>query len=287
MLTQGNCWNSLAARGAALAALVLLPAFAWAEHHDKVQILLLGDSATEASIPRKIAPEEAQFEDVIRILLAVEEDLPPTNVINSGVSGEFIRRLLDSGRYDRAVAKLPGLDYIFIRYGGNDHAKREEFAVNFPKDYRELIARLRHDHPAAMLIPTTNIPWGTDLEDEKAWPKVANELVRRVAAEEKLTCFELYPRYAAEQAKGPNMLNYRRFPLAKIPAKFHELAKPYVVEQKGRDPYVVVLDNRLDAHFGSLGGWFGDRHPNLAGYRVIADETVKFLVPIMRARSRK
>ena len=108
-----------------------------------------------------------------------------------------------------------------------------------------------------------------------------------MAAEEKLTCFDLYPRYAAEQAKGPNMLNYRRFPLAKIPAKLHDLAKPYVDGQKGRDPYVVVLDNRLDAHFGNLEGWFGDRHPNLAGYRVIADETVKFLVPIMRARSRK
>ena len=107
MLTQGNCWHSWVARGAVLAALVLLPAFAWAEHQGKVQILLLGDSATEASIPRKIAPEEAQFEDVIRILLAAEEDLPTTNVINSGVSGEFIRRLLDSGRYDRAVAKLP------------------------------------------------------------------------------------------------------------------------------------------------------------------------------------
>ena len=287
MLTQGDWRHSLAVRGAALAALVLLPAFAQAEYQGKVQILLLGDSATEAGIPRKIAPQEAQFEDVIRILLAAEGDLPTTNVINSGVSGEFIRRLLDSRRYDRAAAKLPGLDYVFIRYGGNDHAKREDFAVNFPKDFRELIARLRHDHPAAMLIPTTNIPWGTDLEDEGSWPKVANELVRRVAVEEKLTCFELYPRYAAEQAKGPNMLNYRRFPLAKIPAKFHELAKPYVVEQRGRDPYVVVLDNRLDAHFGNLEGWFGDRHPNLAGYRVIADETVKFLAPIMRARSRK
>ena len=75
-----------------------------AEHEGKVQILLLGDSATEASIPRKIAPEEAQFEDVIRILLAAEGGLPPTKVINLGLSGEFILRLLDSGRYDRAVA---------------------------------------------------------------------------------------------------------------------------------------------------------------------------------------
>ena len=117
MLTRGDYWCSSIVRGAAVAmtALVLLPSLARAEHEGKVQILLLGDSATEASIPRKIAPEEAQFEEVVRILLAAEGDLPPTNVINSGVSGEVIRRLLDSGRYDRAVARLPGLDYIFIR----------------------------------------------------------------------------------------------------------------------------------------------------------------------------
>lgn len=267
-----------------LATALAMPGNSRAEHDGKIQILLLGDSATEASIPRKFAPKEAQFEDVVRLLLAAEGGLPPTNVINLGLSGEFIRRLLDSGRYDRAVAKLPGLDYIFIRYGGNDFSKREEFPVNFPKDYRELIARLRHDHPCAMLIPTTNIPWGTDLKAENTWPKISNIIVMQVAVEEKLTCFDLYPRYAAEQAKGPNMLNYRRFPLAKIPEKLHEIAKPYAVEEKGRGPVVVVLDNRLDAHFGNLEGWFSDRHPNLAGYRVIADETAKFLAPIIRDR---
>jgi len=83
------------------------------------------------------------------------------------------------------------------------------------------------------------------------------------------------------------MLNYRRFPLAKIPERLRELARRYVVGQEGRDPFVVVLDNRLDAHFGNLDGWFGDRHPNLAGYRVIADEAARFLAPIMRQRSRK
>ena len=30
-----------------------------------------------------------------------------------------------------------------------------------------------------------------------------------------------------------------------------------------------------------------DRHPNLAGYRVIADETARFLAPIIRERSRR
>jgi lysophospholipase L1-like esterase len=95
-----------------------------AEREGKIQILLLGDSTTEASIPKMLAPKEPQLEDVIRILLAAESDLPPTNVINLGQSGEFIRRLIDSGRYEKEAAKLPGLDYIFIRYGLNDHAKR-------------------------------------------------------------------------------------------------------------------------------------------------------------------
>ena len=255
-----------------------------AEHDGKIQILLLGDSTTEAKIPKQLAPKEPQLEDIIRILLAAEGDLPPVNVINSGVSGEFIRRLLDSGRYDKDVAKLPGLDYIFIRYGLNDVVRVPEFDTAFPKDFHELLARLRKDHPGAILIPMTVIPWGADLQADAPKSKRINDLVRQVAGEEKLDVFDIYPRYAAEQAKGPNMLNYRRYPLAKIPEKFRELAKPFVVE--GKDPAVVVMDNRLDAHFGNLEGWYGDRHPNLAGYHVIADETVHYLAPLIRQRAK-
>ena len=118
---------------------VFLPLSARAEHDGKIQILLLGDSTTEGSIPRLLKPEGPHFEEVIRQLLAAEKDLPPTNVINSGVSGEYIRRLFDSGRYDRDAAKLPGLDYVFIRYGINDRARREDFLVNFVNDFHELI----------------------------------------------------------------------------------------------------------------------------------------------------
>ena len=53
------------------------------------------------------------------------------------------------------------------------------------------------------------------------------------------------------------------------------------------DGHVEHLSEVRLVSISSLEGWFSDHHPNLAGYRVIADETVKFPVPIMRARSRK
>lgn len=262
--------------------ILALPVASRAEHDGKLQILILGDSTAEGSIPRKLVPQGPHLEDVIRQLLAAEGDLPPCNVINVALSGEFIRRLLDSGRYDKVASKLPGLDYVLVRYGLNDVAKRENFDVNFPKDFHELITRLRKDHPAATIIPMTVIPMVFKAEGEDTSGKRINDLVRRVAEEEKLPLFDIYPRYYEELKKGPNMLNYRRFPLAKIPEKYREFVKPFVMP--GKEPKVVVMDNRLDAHFGNLPGWFGDRHPNLAGYHVIGDETAKFLAPLIRSK---
>lgn len=123
-------WLSLGARLfdtsvlslAVMLALASAPSDASAEHDGKVQILLLGDSTTEGSVPRRLKPEGPHLETVLEQLLAAEADLPPCHVINSSLSGEYIRRLLDSGRYDRDAAKLPGLDFIFIRYGLNDRA---------------------------------------------------------------------------------------------------------------------------------------------------------------------
>ncbi len=241
----------------------------------RLQIILLGDSTTEASFPKKMAPSEPQFEDMLRVKLATEGDLPPCDVYNEGVSGEFLRRLLDT-RYDKAVKTKPQADFIFIRYGLNDLAKRENFDTNFAKDYHELIERLRQDHPGAMLIATSCIPFSSPESSRKI-----NNLIKQIAAEEKLTFFDLYPRYLAELKKNPDGLNYRRFSLAKIPEKLRPLATPYIMPE-ANDPKVVVMDNRLDGLFGHLPGWAGDRHPNLAGYNVIADETAKWLAPVLR-----
>lgn len=245
-----------------------------AEHEGKLQILLLGDSTTIGSICRIADPKGLHLEDVIRSLLATEKDLPPTNVINQGRDGEYIHGLLKDGRYDRDIARLPGIDYVLIRYGLNDLGKREEFDANFPKDLSALIARLRQDFPGAAIFPMTIIPYMTSEKDEQI-----NSHIRQVAEQEKLPLFDVYTRYKSELTKGLNMLNYRRYPLEKIPEPQREWLQPFV-----RNGSVVVMDNRLDAHFQGLPGWFGDRHPNLAGYHVIGDETAKLLAPRIRDR---
>ncbi|MFO0905562.1 MAG: SGNH/GDSL hydrolase family protein [Pirellulales bacterium] len=246
------------------------------EHEGRIQILLLGDSTTIGSVCRQTNPDGPHLEEVVRLQLATDKTLPPTNVINQGRDGEYIHGLLTGGRYDRDIAKLPGIDYVFIRYGLNDNSKREEFSTNFPADFSALIARLRKDFPNAVIFPTTIIPYINPEKDAQI-----NALIRGVAEQEKLTLFDVYTRYAKELEQGPNMLNYRRYPLEKIPESQRDWLKPFL-----RGASVVVMDNRLDAHFGALPGWFSDRHPNLAGYHVIGDETAKFLAPRLRERGK-
>ncbi|MBI1348509.1 SGNH/GDSL hydrolase family protein [bacterium] len=244
-----------------------------AEHEGKIQVLLLGDSTTEGSIPRLLKPAGPHLEQVIEQLLAAEGDLPPVHVINTGLSGEYIQRLVETGRYDKVAANLPGIDYVFIRYGLNDRGRRDDFPRNFPADFSQLIARLREDHPQAKIIPMTVIPYF-----DEAGSAEVNALIQQVAEKEQLPLFDIYPAYAeALKIQGANCLNYRRYPVEKVPAQYQAFVKPYVMSER-----VVVMDNELDGVLGHLPGWYSDRHPNLAGYNVIAVETAKYLTKELR-----
>jgi lysophospholipase L1-like esterase len=261
----------------ALFPLLLAPLSARAEADGKIQIVLLGDSTCEGRIPKAHNPAGPQHEDVVRLKLAEEKDLPPTNVINKGRSGETLEGLLK--RYDKDVATIPGADYILIRYGINDRAKRKNFVENFPKDFHELIAKLRKDFPKAVIIPMTIIPFSGPEASEQI-----NGLVKQVAADEKLAVFDIYPLYDAVLKKvGENKLNYRRYPLDQIPEADRESVKAYVT---GKPPTVEVMDDSLDERFGKLPGWYHDRHPNADGYKVIGEETAKYLAPLIRQRAK-
>ena len=259
---------------AILATFLCVPSVTQAEHDGKIQILLLGDSTTIGSVCRQTNPKGPHLEDVIRLLLATDKELPPTNVINQGRDGEFIHGLLTGGRYDKEISKLPGIDYVLIRYGLNDNSKREDFSNNFPKDIHDLIVRLQKDFPQAKIIPTTIIPYLSPENDARI-----NALIAKAAEADKLPVFDLYTRYKAELGHGQNMLNYRRAALDRIPEQHRAWIQPFVFGGA-----VVVMDNQLDAHFRDLPGWFGDRHPNLAGYHVIGDETAKHLAKLIKEK---
>jgi lysophospholipase L1-like esterase len=262
-----------------LVTLLLLAPFTCA-HADtpkpeKVRILLLGDSTVVGSVCRNLAPKADHLEDVVRKLLAAEKDLPLTEVINQGRDGEFIRGLL-AGRYAKDIAKLGRIDVVVVRYGLNDLGQSKDFAMTFPKEYRELIARLRADYPKALILIETTIPYLGEAKDQQI-----NDRVREVAKSEKVDLIDTHARYAAELLKqGKNSLNYRRATVKAVPERLHAL----LPESAHKSGYLMILDNSLDAHLADLPGWFNDRHPNLAGYHVIGDELAKALAPRLRER---
>jgi lysophospholipase L1-like esterase len=169
------------------------------------------------------------------------------------------------------------VDFVLVRYGLNDRARRHDFAANFPRDLRELVRRLRQDHPGCRVVLETVIP-----TSGKGGNRPINDLIREVAAEEKLPLLDTHARFAAELRHGPDMLTYRRVRLEKVPAKY----RPLLPAGSVRGGEVVVLDNLVDAHLCGVPGWFADRHPNLAGYHVIGDEAARFLAPLIRERLR-
>ena len=240
----------------------------------RVRVLLLGDSTVIGSVCRDMHPKADHLEDVVRKLLAADADLPPVEVVNRGVNGDMIHLLL-ARRYEKDVAKQPPFDFIFLRYGLNDVRNLKEFKTEFPANYKTLIARLRTDHPKAEIVLETVIPYlGAEMD------KAINDLVRAVGAAEKLPLLDQHAPYAAQLMNGPNMLSYRRLPLAALPKKYHALIPPEAI--KGE--VVYVMDNVLDVHLAKVPDWFKDRHPNLAGYHVIGTQLADYLVSRLREK---
>ena len=242
----------------------------------KVRVLLLGDSTVIGSVCRNMHPKADHLEDVVRKLVAADRDLPPVEVVNRGQDGDMVHLLL-ARRYEKEVAKQPPFDFIFIRYGLNDVRNLKEFKTEFPASYKKLIARLRTDHPKAEIVLETVIPYlGAALD------KTINDQVRAVAAAENLPLLDQHAQYATQLMNGPNMLSYRRLPLAAIPNKYHALIPPEAI----KGGVVYVMDNLLDVHLAGVPDWFKDRHPNLAGYQVIGTQLAAYLAPRLRERTK-
>ena len=239
---------------------------------DTVRILLIGDSTTIGG--------KGVFETTIEDIINKNFETPSVEVINSALGGETAFSVVESGRYDKDIKPLGKMDYIFVRYGINDSFKRKPVEENFPKDYKNLIAKLRSDFPSAKIILTTIIPFFKNEDDSI----IINNMVKQLAEEEKLELFDVYPAYKkALKMHGANSMNVRFYPLSDIPEDYKEVAIPYssYVQWKEKD-MVRVLTTELDPIFGNLEGWYNDRHPNPMGYRLLALETVNYLLPKLK-----
>jgi len=239
---------------------------------DKVRILLIGDSTTIGG--------KGIFETTIEDIINKNFETPSVEVINSALGGETAFSVVESGRYDKDIKPLDKIDYIFVRYGINDSFKRKPVEENFPKDYKNLIAKLRSDFPSAKIILTTIISFFKNEDDSI----IINNMVKQLAEEEKLELFDVYPEYKkALKMHGANSMNVRFYPLSDIPEDYKEVAIPYssYVQWKEKD-MVRVLTTELDPIFGNLEGWYNDRHPNPMGYRLLALETINYLLPKLK-----
>jgi lysophospholipase L1-like esterase len=188
----------------------------------RLQIILLGDSTTEASIPKKLAPDEPQIEDMLRIKLVTEGDLPPCDVYNEGVSGEYIRRLLDT-RYDKAVKTKPQADYIFIRYGINDRQASKTSRRQLPQGLSGVAHTPAPGPPEGHAHPDDAIPYCARQSARRH--QRPHQADRRRGKAHALRHRPALPRRAE---KEPRRLNYRRYSLAKIPENLRPFAMPYL-----------------------------------------------------------
>ena len=58
-------------------------------------------------------------------------------------------------------------------------------------------------------------------------------------------------------------------------------------EHEGKVQILLLGDSTTEGSVPRrLPGWYGDRHPNLAGYNIIAVETAKYLGPLLVARKK-
>lgn len=266
-----------------VATLVMLATLSSYANDDKLTILLIGDSTTEGLTPRNSQPEGPHLERIVANLLACEEGLPVAEVVNLGKGGETAASLFSSNRYAEQVMPYinQDVDYIFVRYGINDWYRLgesvESVGTQFPKDLKYLLECIASDFPDVKLIPMTVIPYMPQENSE-----FINTIIKQVVGELDLPLLDIYePYYKFNMEQGVNALTVREMDLDKIPAKYHEMVKSRIVHYIWNDKLytkVVSDDNELDALFGECEGWYGDRHPNLAGYNLIARYTVEYIV---------
>jgi len=160
-------------------------------------------------------------------------------------SGEHSKRLLESGRLERELATLPRGDFMVINYGHNDAGKRIPIP-DFQNQMKQICDRVLEKFPECEILLATQVPRIRE-PYEKA--------VREMAAERKYPLVDLNAFLKREASRG----NYN----------WHRGRKSLIGLRAERNP----PDDPT--------GLKGNKHPNVYGGQLMAEETFRVLAPLV------
>ncbi|MCA1595808.1 MAG: GDSL-type esterase/lipase family protein [Chloroflexi bacterium] len=186
----------------------------------------------------------------------------PFVVRNLAADGESAADFLASGRMDDLLARLPRLDFAFIRYRIND--RKQVGIAGCITSLRALCDALRDRFPAVTVILETGI-W-VDYPAHYLWDRNARlaplyGAVRELAKASGHGLVDIFEGMAAEAATGNWDLRVRGLP----------------------DPAHLIVDDSLDRFFGHDPAFFTNIHPNSRCLGLIADWEIEALRPYMPA----
>ena len=121
--------------------------------------------------------------------------------VNLGVDGEFIKGLLDSGRYDRAIkAQYSKFDVVIIRYGAND---RKQYSLDeFHKLLGVLCDKLQQDYPGVTIVMGTGPYIHKSDSANKTEYGPFWQAARDFAKERKYALVDIYARFEKEASEA-------------------------------------------------------------------------------------
>lgn len=158
--------------------------------------------------------------------------------------GEYLDRLVDSGRLERELGVFPRCDIVMFRYGLNDVSKGVTPDA-FRAKLLDALDITHRKHPAAQIVLSTTIPANCDGYDEQA---------RSLARERRLPLIDINDILRRRSAVGD--------------WDWHDDTGHHVGRRRDQTP----ADNPT--------GLKGDKHPNLYGSALIAEIYYEHLEPL-------
>lgn len=149
----------------------------------KKEIIFLGNSITEGCDWKSLFPDE--------------------NVINRGISGDVTMGILN--RLDEVTSSKPAK--IFLLIGTNDLA-RDQGVEHVVKYYRLIIEKILNDSKRTKVYVQSILPYNPNVGDQFQGHKskqkeviIANETLREMAKEYKLTYIDIYSSFSNEKGE--------------------------------------------------------------------------------------